>query len=254
MASSASPIEQEPGSASGPDVASYNKLFDRRGLRSFYHNARFRWLAGKLDAIAVPLQIVEFGCCDGRVLDIVDPARIERYVGIDANWGGGLDLARQKFADRANVEFIETTDPAVMREFSDGSFNAAISLETVEHIPAGLVAGLLDEVTRVTDGEIFISVPVEFGPVFLAKYLGKAIYYGDNEDYGLSEIVNATLGRSSRVNRGEHKGFDYRALLDELAKRSTITKVEGLPVPGIPAALSLTVAIAATTRPAPAQR
>lgn len=233
---------------SNPDIDAYNRLFEQRGLRSLYHNARFRWLAAKLERVPGPLRIIEFGCCDGRALDYIDPQRVEHYVGLDANWGNGLDEARKKFADRTNLKFVEATDPRAIDAYADGSFNVAFSLETIEHIPPPSVAPLLDQLARVTQGELFISVPVEFGPVFLAKHVGKAIRYGGNQPYRLSEVINAALGRTSRVARHEHKGFDYRALARDVERRFDLVEVEGLPLRWLPPSLSLTAGFAARSR------
>jgi hypothetical protein len=234
--------------ASNPDIDAYNRLFEQRGLRGFYHNARFRWLADNLERISGPLRIIEFGCCDGRALDNIDRGRIEHYVGLDANWGGGLDEAREKFGHQSNIEFVEASDPQAIGAYADGSFNVAFSLETIEHIPPRSVAPLLDQLARVTRGDLFISVPVEFGPVFLAKHIGKAVHYGGNQAYEVREVINAALGRTSRVARHEHKGFDYRALARDVEQRFDRVRIEGLPWRWLPPSLSLTAGIIARSR------
>ena len=234
--------------AANPDIEAYNRLFEQRGLRSLYHNARFRWLAAKLERISGPLRIIEFGCCDGRALDYIDPERVEHYVGLDANWGGGLDEAREKFAGRANLEFVEASDPQAIGPYADDGFNVAFSLETIEHIPPKSVPSLLDQLARVTHGDLFISVPVEFGPVFLAKHAGKALHYGGNQAYEVHEVINAALGRTSQVARHEHKGFDYRALARDVEQRFDLVRIEGLPWRWLPPSLSLTAGISARSR------
>ena len=226
----------------------YNRRLERGKLLSFYHMARFKWLKARLAERPGQLRIIELGCFDGRALEQVDPARVERYVGIDANWGNGLDLARAKFKDWRNAAFIASADPSALGTFEDATFNIAISLETIEHIPVELVPTYLDELARITRGYVYISVPVEMGPVFLAKYLGKALLFGDNEAYGFREVVSATLWQPHRVRRREHKGFDYRHLLREIERRFDLLAVEGLPFTWLPTALSLTVAIVARSK------
>jgi SAM-dependent methyltransferase len=227
------------------------RLFGRRGLRSFYHNARFKWLAARLAALGdAPLRIFELGCFDGRVLDQLAPERVASYVGIDANIENGLDQARAKFAGRPNIGFVEATDAGAMTGLADDSFDVAIALETLEHVPPASLDAYLDEIARVTSGYFFVSVPVEMGPVFLAKYLAKKALYGDGEKYRFGEVVSATLWRPKGVERGDHKGFDYRALRRQLSQRFEIVSVKGMPLGWMPAPLSLTVGIVCKTRSA----
>ena len=228
-------------------VADYNqRLFAKPGLRSYYHLSRFRWLHERLHQESKPLRIVELGCFDGRVLQYT-PATVERYVGLDANWEGGLDLGRAAYAGRPEISLIECSCAETLRQFPDRSFNTAVSLETLEHIPEPAMREYLAEIARVTDGHFFVSVPNEMGPVFLAKYLMKRAVYGDSENYTLKEIIAATARQSHKVRRHEHKGFDYRRLIDELAVHFEILRVEGLASFGLPPALSLSVGIVART-------
>jgi SAM-dependent methyltransferase len=230
-------------------VPDYNeRLFAKRGLRSYYHLSRFRWLHERLVAQKdAQLRVVELGCFDGRVLQHT-PGKVERYVGLDANWEGGLDLGRAAYAGRPEVSLIECTCAETLHQFANRSFNTAVSLETLEHIPEPAMREYLAEIARVTDGHFYVSVPNEMGAVFLVKYLMKRAVYGDSENYTLKEIVAATARQSHKVRRKEHKGFDYRRLIDELAVHFDIVRVEGLASFGLPPALSLSVGIVARTR------
>ena len=106
----------------------------------------------------------------------------------------------------------------------------------------------MDELARLTDGHLIVSVPNELGPVFLAKYLAKLAIWRDAQAYRPREIVAATLRRSDLVERNDHKGFDYRDVVREIAARFDIIAVEGLPNIGLPVALSPTVGIFAKSR------
>jgi hypothetical protein len=235
----------QPGAVTG----GYNeRLFGTSRLRSFYHLARFRWAEGKVRALGRSnLRLIELGCFDGRLLEQLHPY-VSEYVGLDANWEGGLDLAMDKFGDNPGVSFVEITHPSQMRCFEDERFDLAASLETLEHLPPALVPEFLDEIARVTHGHFLASFPNELGPVFLAKHLLKRLRYGDAEDYTGGEIMAATLGRSRRIARREHKGFDYRNMIRQIADRFNIVSVEGLPAIGLPPVLSPTVAVHATVR------
>ncbi len=227
----------------------YNeRLFTSSRIRGYYHLSRYRWLEEMVRShVAGALRVIELGCFDAKSVSYL-PAEPERYVGLDANWEGGLDAGRAALADRPGVTLIETTDPRAVRQFADGAFNVAIALETLEHIPDVVMREYLAELARVTDGHVFISVPNEMGPVFLAKYLVKRFGFGAVEPYAFRELIAATLRRPDKVARREHKGFSYVALVAELKRHFDVLSVKGVPALGLPPALSLTVGILARTR------
>lgn len=227
----------------------YNdRLFSGKGIRDFYHRGRYAWIERKLkEHTSGPLRIVELGCFDGKLLDYV-PREVDQYVGLDANWEGGLDLGRQRFGGRPGIELLEAHSADTLRRFETGSFNVAVALETLEHIPHEVMVEYLDELARVTDGLIFISVPNEMGPIFLAKYVSKKLRYGGGEDYTPKELLAATFYRLDQVERDQHKGFDYRALTRTVDQRFEVLAVEGIPFGRVPPVVSLTVGIVARTR------
>lgn len=227
----------------------YNdELFSGSALRRFYHLARFNWVRDRVDRrLEGKLRLVELGCYDGRLFDTLGQ-RVVEYAGIDANWSGGLDLAREKYKNRKKVTLVEAASPEAFGRFSDGQFNVAAALETLEHVPADLVTPYLDQLQRVTRGHLFVTVPNELGLVFLAKHLGKKILYGGEQAYSPAEVLAATLRQSHKVQRDDHKGFDYRHVVAEVGNRFEILAVEGLASFGLPASLSPTVGIFARSR------
>jgi len=227
----------------------YNdRLFARPGLRRFYHMARFNWVREKVDRhVGGDLRLIELGCYDGRLLEVLGP-RIAQYVGMDANWGKGLELARQKYRGRRDATFFEASRPEDLGQFGNAQFNAAAALETLEHVPPETVPGFLEEFKRVIRGHLFLTVPNELGLVFLAKWLTKRFVYRDGHHYSPREVIAATLRRSDQVEREDHKGFDYRHVVAEVAKRFEIIDVDGLASFGLPPALSPTVGIFAKSR------
>jgi hypothetical protein len=86
------------------------------------------------------------------------------------------------------------------------------------------------------------------GPVFAAKYVAKKLVYGDVEPYTLGEFMAATLKQSKKVERTEHKGFDYRELAAQIGKYFELGSIEGLAGFGLPPSLSPTIGIAAIKR------
>jgi len=232
-------------------ITSYNERLFSGGIRSAYHLARFNWVAGEFRAIGLrDVTLVEVGCFDGRLLDELGGAVCE-YVGLDANEDEGLDRARGKYRGRSDVTLIEATDPSPLRAYGDGHFTAAAALETLEHMTGDLAEAYLDELARITNGHLFVSLPNELGPAFLAKYAAKKLLFNEVEPYSWKELLAAAAWRSDLVERGHHKGFDYRALVRAIGRRFDIRSVEGLPKTGLPASLSPTVAILAQTRRGP---
>lgn len=227
----------------------YNeRLLTRPGPRRAYHLARFDWTARRIREFAPPsFSLIELGCFDGRLLGQLGTA-VQRYVGIDANWEGGLEIAREQYGGPSCVQFIESGDPGSFERFGTDEFDCAASLETLEHIPEDALPEFLDELARVTNGYCFVTVPNELGPVFLAKYAAKRLLYGDTDDYTFREIVAATLRRSKDVKRAQHKGFDYRRLVQDLERRFEIVSVEPVFPRWLPPSLALTIGIVAKAR------
>lgn len=228
----------------------YNeRLFSGSGLRNYYHQARYRWLHKAVTEL-MPRQapsIVELGCFDAKAIKHL-PHAPQLYVGLDADWEGGLELARKAYGERPEVRLIKATSPDALHEFKDDTFDLAIALETLEHIPDPIMRDYLAELARVTDGYLLVSVPNEMGPVFLAKHLMKMARYGGVDTYSTREIVAATLRQPHKVSRDQHKGFDYRALIRDIERHFKVLRIEGVPAMGLPPALSLTVGIIAKTR------
>jgi len=110
-----------------------------------------------------------------------------------------------------------------------------------------MVPEYIAQISRVTRGYLLVSVPNEMGPVFLPKYLAKLFVYGDAQDYSLKEILAATVWRSDLVARNDHKGFDFRRLIEEIEKHFRITSIEGVPFRWLPPSYSPTVAIVAAS-------
>lgn len=227
----------------------YNeRLFSGDALRRFYHLSRYRWLKARVAAdLPGPIRMVELGCFDGKTLDWL-PHPPECYVGLDANWEGGLDEGRRAFAGREEVTLIEAHSADALKAYADGAFNVAAALETLEHIPDDAMRDYLAELARVTDGFFYASVPNEMGPVFLGKFLVKHLAYGGSESYSAREVVAATLRQPHKVRRDQHKGFDYRALVRDVAEHFDVVRVEGIPFSSVPPAVSLTVGITARSR------
>jgi cyclopropane fatty-acyl-phospholipid synthase-like methyltransferase len=225
-------------------TATYNqRLFEGRGVRRFLHSARFRWLASSLARLRLdPDSVCELGCYDGKAIDYL-PRAPRHYVGFDANWEGGLNLAAERWRGYPGYSFHLCRSPHEMVLAADARFDAAVVMETLEHLSPEMAAAYLALMARHTRSYIFITVPNEKGPLFLAKWLAKRLWSHDTENYTLAELCYATFGRLDLVARREHKGFDYARLIGEVSRHFKIVEVSGIPVRYLPAWMSFGIGI-----------
>ena len=231
------------------DGFGYNERLFPGGIRGRFHLARFNWISSELTKRRCAAgTVLELGCFDGKLIDHL-PVKPKRYVGFDANWEGGLDLAAKKWNRHANFDFREAHVPEDMALERRDKFDIAVSMETLEHVPPHLVDGYLRKIADHLDGHLFVTVPNEKGLVFITKWTLKRLLSKDAHAYTAGELVNATLGRMERVERDEHKGFDYAAMVQAIDKHFDVISVSGHPFGFLPRWLCFSIGIVAKSRP-----
>lgn len=224
----------------------YNKRLFTGGLRRRVHLARFTWLERTARRVGVDTSnTLELGCFDGRSLSHL-PREPEFYTGVDADWEGGLSAARRRFRGMDSYTFHESRSLESLPGLETPA-TLALCLETIEHLPPDDVLGYLDYLQENCRGHLLVTVPVELGPAFLAKYTYKAVK-GHAEEYTATEILNATIGRTGAVKRNEHKGFDYRSVIREVQQRFELIGAENISSRLLPRWLGIGVGIVACTR------
>lgn len=234
------------------DMGSYDqtyneRLFGGRSLRTYLHSARFVWFQDVLKRRRLSARrVVELGCFDGKLLDWM-PTFPDHYLGVDANWEKGLDLARERFAGDARVRLIETSDPAAVTH-EGPPFDLGVSMESLEHVPSTLVVPYLARLAQLVRGHVLLTVPNELGAVFAAKWLVKRLRFQDAEAYSPREFVDQVRGHTWNVARRDHKGFDYRALLVDVASYFDVLAVESIPFRHAPLAAAFGVGIIARSK------
>lgn len=230
------------------DGYGYNERLFSSGLRSKLHFARFQWFTSEVRKRNCHTNsVLELGCFDGKLIDFL-PRKPSRYIGFDANWEGGLDLAKARWGGAANFLFLQASSPDEMRLKSSDVFDIAVAMETLEHVPPNMVDGYIRKIAQHLEGYFFVTVPNEKGVVFLAKWLATRILSKDAEHYSLSELANATLGRMDLVARREHKGFDYVSLVKNIEKYFDVIDVSGHPLGFLPYSLCFGIGIVAKSR------
>lgn len=223
----------------------YNQRLFKHRIGKHIHFARFNWLRDSMAKLNLKNnKVLELGCFDGKVLDHIEA---DSYVGYDANWEGGLDLAFKRWTDHPNYQFKECTKPEHI-VLEDPKFNVAISQETMEHIPPELIDPFLERLSKNTMGYLFVTVPNEKKFIFFLKFFGKRLLGKPAPKYSFKEFFYALSGNLHKVRRGEHKGFDYAKLVEQIAVHFDVVSVSGLPFKGFPKGLNFTIAIIAKSK------
>ena len=225
----------------------YNKRLFSGNWRSRIHLSRFYWLAGQLRRLSLNrVGIIELGCYDGKTVEFLD-CPPEAYLGLDANWEGGLDSGKVKWKDFANIELRHCRTPEDIPA-PQRAYDVGICMETLEHLPPDLVDPYLFKLSQVIEGYLFITVPIERGLIFLLKHGLKKVLGMKDDTFSKMEFVSSVIGRLGKVRRREHKGFDDRALVKQVEKYFDVVRLSGV-FPGLPVlSLNLTIGIIARTR------
>lgn len=212
----------------------YNERLFSSGIRKWLHEARFHWLTHQCLEFGLAHQtVLELGCFDARSISYL-PVSPSKYYGFDANWEGGLDRAKEIWRDSSKYVFEVATKPDDLN--INEKVDLCLSLETIEHVPPELVEGYLKRLFEVLkiDGALLVTVPNEKGIIFLAKYFAKKLFLGGSESYDFFEVINASLGRMSRVKRHEHKGFDWGQLREQMSEHFVIIRITGVQFSWLP--------------------
>jgi len=224
----------------------YNERLFSGGIRAKIHYSRFHWLARSLASLKCqPRRVLELGCFDGKTINFL-PVMPDAYLGLDANWEGGLEIARANWKTHKAFRFVNCVTPDDVP--SNERFDVCICMETLEHVPPEMLERYLAKLSELTESYIFITVPNEKGLVFALKHLFKKVAKGDSLDCTASEFINQTLGRMQKVQRDEHKGFDYDVVVAATSTYFDVIDVSPYPMRALPTAFGFGVGIIAQKR------
>jgi hypothetical protein len=213
-----------------------NQIFSRGKLRASLHLRRFHWLVGQIRRAGYTrITAVDLGCSDGRIVEMIEAGGVQvtRYQGFDANWHKCIVFAREKFATRPELSFTICKVPEEMHP--EAHAQIGICMETLEHAPPECVDGYLAILQRTVTDLMFITVPVERGPIFVAKHAAKQVLGINDQEFRSiwsRDFWNQALGRMDRVPRHQHRGFDDRDFVRAVARHFEIISVKGLFLPG----------------------
>ncbi len=134
----------------------YERMYRARGRR-FRHRCRLEILREQVQATLAPEDsICDVGCGDGYASSwILGGLSYRRYVGVDLS-ETKLQLARARI-DRSRCVIADGESCPL----GDGTFQVALCLETLEHLPEP--AKLLGEIHRLLaeGGHLFLSLPFD---------------------------------------------------------------------------------------------
>lgn len=230
------------------------------------HGSRFR-LAARLAAAAAPGgRLLDFGCGDGTFIALTH-GTFAGVAGCDID-AAQLAECRARLGYLDGVSFIHTS--ALATDAHAGAYDVVTCMEVLEHcVDAGRVA-VLETLHRAVKpaGRVIVSVPIEVGPALLGKQMFRAIAawrghgdYRHRETYSPRELATAVLARppfaraeydvktpAGPMRYCGHKGFDWRVLEAEIARRFAIDERRFTPLPPLGALLNSQVWFVCTPR------
>jgi hypothetical protein len=195
---------------------SYNlRLFS--GWRAVHHYRRFYWIRDKLRSLNLKKRsIIELGCHDGKIINFFEEPPKE-YLGLDANWENGLNIARDVYDEKKFASFQICQSPEDIP--TERKYDIGISMETFEHIPNYLIDNYLLILSKIIKERFYITLPIERGIAFILASLTR-IPKGLFSRYTMKEILWSFLGRLDKIKRIKgHKGFDDRIFIKKLRKK-----------------------------------
>ena len=167
---------------------------------------------------------LDYGAGDGKLIAMVQPSG--RTVAYEP-----VDVMRAACSTQLEGMSVE-----VVGQVPDGPFEVDTALEVLEHLPLPERRRFYDVVRSNGAAQVrcVVEVPVEYGPVLIAKAFGRRVLKRRPSEYRLRELlrtgllgrVDDTAGRfredDDRTWIGAHKGFDLRRLDQELRSLGTI--------------------------------
>jgi SAM-dependent methyltransferase len=229
------------------------QLFTRSWLINWSHRARFDLgigLAGELAG----REVLDYGCGDGTFLALLmcsaNPPSAALGVEIDEEV---VQDCRARHTD-SRLSFMQVG--ALSADSHAGRFDGLICMEVLEHVvdPEPVLERWRWLVKP--GGCLIVSVPVETGPVLLAKQISRRVagWRGIGDYPGIAPYRWRHLARSIVAGNRQHMirpiheradgtrlhchtGFNWRCLRRVLSARFTIERCVSSPLPRLPAGL-----------------
>jgi 2-polyprenyl-3-methyl-5-hydroxy-6-metoxy-1,4-benzoquinol methylase len=215
------------------------QIFCKNQIIAWSHSSRFQTTQRLLEKYTnTDSKLLDYGCGDGTFLRIISDLFSEA-VGTDISRKQITDC-QKRYSGVPKLSFCLTDD--LNSEQYHSYFDSAVCMEVLEHcLPDNLEKVILD-LKRVvkTNGLIIISVPIEIGASLVLKQTIRSVagllrqgdYAKSIEHHTGVEFLKMVFAtKSTSIERpiyGQdspyhgHKGFNWRSLRYELAKKLDI--------------------------------
>lgn len=228
-------------------AAAYERTQNFNAVTRWLHGHRYRHslavvgeLAQELDR---PVRILEIGCGQAKLFGQVQERYDVQYTGLDVK-PAFVEAAQRQFGHLKN--FRVESRPAQDIDFLTTLKrpDAVFALETLEHIRERDVVRVIEGIARLKPQRFVCSVPVEVGPIIVAKNVGSWLMgYSRHRHYSWMETLAAATYRLESLppHGTSHKGFDWRWLAQTIRHNFRHVERRHVPVRMFPAALSTSV-------------
>jgi SAM-dependent methyltransferase len=242
------------------------QIFSKDRLVAYSHRRRFE-VGVALAQRFHGRRILDYGCGDGTFISLLSATggRPATAIGAEIDEYQVADC-RSRLAHLPGVGFELTArlDDAAHQ----GAYDGVVCMEVLEHVVA--IDTVIDRLWRLLahDGTLLVSVPVETGVPLLLKQLGRRMAslrgvdaYRGSSTYRLGEYVASVFaGSAPHMERPiynqdgdmpfhDHKGFNWRALRQRLARRFVIDETVASPLPRLGPNLATQVWFVAHKKP-----
>tara|TARA_Y100001958_G_C21076650_1_gene434345 strand:- start:128 stop:853 length:726 start_codon:yes stop_codon:yes gene_type:complete len=210
----------------------FNQYLDNQNfniINKYLHNIRYKYLFEITDiyqrSVKRKLKILDIGCGDAHVFDVLNNSFDIDYIGIDKSprFIEHLELKKQNYD---NFKYISD----IAHNHKDQFYWAdmIISLETLEHVPDDHLESLISEIGKAKPDIFLSSVPNEVGPILWLKNLySYLVNYDRHIEYTFKDTFFSGLGlfHFVRKHTAGHRGFDWRNLHTIINKHYTVSNV-----------------------------
>ncbi len=230
-------------------VYARKQIFCSDGLISFSHRRRFEY-GVRLASMFSGRRVLDYGFGDGTFLAMLMDAPQPPAFGVGAEVRRDLvDSAAARLGVGRKLSFVLTSDLALPEHAA--AYDGIFCMEVLEHVFD--LGPTLDTLHRVLKpgGKLIVSVPIETGLPLLVKQAARRIAgwrklgdYSYVARYSLRELAASVFaGDGQHIPRAvhgleraipfpfhDHKGFNWRVLLEILGERFEVEAVSFSPL------------------------
>ena len=197
----------------------YNQM-----AQKFSETRKFFWRDLEFVKDFANRNVLDFGCGNGRLFDLVKNSNIE-YYGVDVS-ENLINLAKEKYQDFPQAHFSKISSREISLPFSANFFNTIYSIATFHHLPSEYRKLMAEELYRITKSEGYVVVTV--WDLWQKKYRGKIwknwigkLFFRSNLDW--NDCYVTFKDNQGNVFKRYHHAFterELKKLFDEVGFKS----------------------------------